>query len=135
MPPSQLGGGAGAGIFWLLAPWFGHPDVRYDTTRPPDGTFGWVIALCAEILISSALMLVLLWSLHSAQLKQWTGAFVRLLLALLVVVEAPLLGMSLNSARPLGSAVPAGGSPGLWLYFLGPLPATWVTAAVYGGWR
>ena len=109
--------------------------MRYNTTRPPDGAFGWVIALGAEILISSALMLVLLWSLHSARLQQWTGAFVELLLAPLVVVEASLLGMSLNSARPLGSAVPAGGSPGLWLYFLGPLPATWVTAAVYGGWR
>ncbi|MBU6120243.1 aquaporin [Hymenobacter siberiensis] len=94
-----------------------------------------MIALGAEILISGALMMVMLWSLHSARLKQWTGAFVGLLLALFVVVEAPLSGMSLNPARSLGSAIPAGSSPSLWLYFLGPLTATWVTAAVYGRWR
>ncbi|MET4075672.1 aquaporin [Hymenobacter sp. UYCo722] len=126
---------AGVAIFWLLAPWFSHPAVHYNTTRPPEGAYGWVIALGAEILISGALMMVMLSSLHSARLKQWTGAFVGLLLALFVVVEAPLSGMSLNPARTLGSAMPAGGSPGLWLYFVGPLTATWVTAIVYGRWR
>ena len=134
---AQFGGAlvAGAGIYWLLAPWFGHPDVHYNTTRPPEGDYGWVIALGAEILISGALMLVLLSSLHSARLVKWTGAFVGLLLALFVVIESPLSGMSLNPARTLGSAVAAGGSPGLWLYFLGPLTATWAVATLYGRWR
>ena len=118
---------AGVGIYWLLAPWFGYPAVHYNTTRPPDEAYGWVIALGAETVISDALMLVMLRSLHSAFLKQWTGTLVGLLLALFVVVEAPLSGMSLNPARTLGSAIPAGGSPRLWLYFLGPLGAMWAS--------
>ncbi len=86
--------------------------MHYNTTRPPEGAYGWVIALGAEILISGALMMVMLSSLHSARLKQWTGAFVGLLLALFVVVEAPLSGMSLNPARTLGSGDRALPSPG-----------------------
>ncbi|MBU6120244.1 aquaporin [Hymenobacter siberiensis] len=31
---------AGVAIFWLMAPWFGHPDVHYNTTRPREPTAG-----------------------------------------------------------------------------------------------
>ena len=126
---------AGAGLFWLLKPWFGHPTIYYNITRPIEGPHGWALALGAEILISAALMLVLLWALHSPKLKSWAGALAGLALAIFVVVEAPLSGMSLNPARTLGTAVAAGMGPGLWLYFLGPLAATWVTAALYQRYR
>lgn len=134
---AQFGGAlvAGAGIYRLLAPWFGHPAVHYNTTRPPEGAYGWVIALGAELLISGALLLAMLGALHSARFRPWTGAIVGLLLALFVVVEAPLSGMSLNPARTLGSAVAAGSYPGLWVYFLGPLAAAWVAAGAFGRWR
>lgn len=122
---------AGAGMFRLLKPWFGHPTIHYNTTLPSKATHGWALALGAEILISAALMLVLLWALHSPKRKPWAGALAGLSLAIFVVVEAPLSGMSLNPARTLGTAVAAGEGHGLWLYFVGPLGAMWATAALY----
>ena len=126
---------AGFSMFWLLRPWFEHSTIRYNTTQPPAGEYGWALALGAEMLISAALMLVLLWCLHSATLKKWTGAFVGLLLMLFVVVESPLSGMSLNPARTFGAAAAARIGPGLWLYFLGPFAAMWGTAELYRRYR
>ncbi|MBF9141456.1 MIP/aquaporin family protein [Hymenobacter properus] len=123
--------GAGAVLHWALAPWFGHPSIHHNTTRPLEGPHGWAVALGAEVVISSMLMLGLLWTMHSARGKKWTGALAGLLLAVFVVVEAPLSGMSLNPARTLGSAVAAGEAPHLWLYFVGPLGAMWATAEAY----
>ena len=122
---------AGLAMFELLLPWFSHPDIHYNTTTPIDTAHGWALALGAEILISAALMLVLLWALHSRRLKPWAGALAGLALALFVVVEAPLSGMSLNPARTLGTAVAAGIGTHLWLYFLAPFGAMWGTAALY----
>ena len=126
---------AGVGMFWLLKPWFSHPDIHYNTTTPIDTAHGWALALGAEILISAALMLVLLWALHSPRRKPWAGALAGLTLALFVVVEAPLSGMSMNPARTLGTAAAAGIGDGLWLYFLGPFGAMWATAALYQRYR
>ena len=122
---------AGTGLFWLLKPWFAHPDIHDNTTVPIEAANGWALALGAEILISAALMLVLLWALHSPRLKPWAGGLAGLTLAVFVVVEAPLSGMSLNPARTLGTAAAAGTYTHLWLYFLGPLGAMWATAALY----
>ena len=126
---------AGTGLFWLLKPWFSHPDIHYNTTIPIEVPHGWALALAAEILISAALMLVLLWALHSPKRKPWAGALAGLTLAVFVVVEAPLSGMSLNPARTLGTPVAAGTGPGLWLYFVGPFGAMWATAALYQRYR
>jgi aquaporin Z len=134
---AQFAGGlvAGVGLHRALAPWFGHPRIHHNTTQPLAGAHGWAVALGAEIVISSLLMLGLLWTMHSARGKQWTGALAGLLLAVFVVVEAPLSGMSLNPARTLGSAVAAGEAPHLWLYFVGPLGAMWATAEAYRRYR
>ncbi|MDO7845253.1 aquaporin [Hymenobacter sp. M29] len=126
---------AGFGVVWALAPWFGHHLIHHNTTQPIDATHGWALALGAEMLISGLLMLGLLGSLHSAQGKKWTGALAGLLLAVFVVVESPLSGMSLNPARTLGTAVASGEAAGLWLYFLGPLAAMWATAEAYRRYR
>ncbi len=126
---------AGAGLFGLLEPWFGHPSIHDNTTLPIAVPHGWALALGAEILISAALMLVLLWALHSPQRKPWAGALAGLTLAVFVVVEAPLSGMSLNPARTLGTAAAAGTGQELWLYFLGPLGGMWGTAALYQRYR
>lgn len=126
---------AGIHLIWLLKPWFGHPDIHYNTTVPIEAAHGWALALGAEILISAALMLVLLWALHSPRGKPWAGALASLVLAVFVVVESPLSGMSLNPARTLGTAVAADIYTDLWLYFMGPLGAMWVTAALYQRYR
>ena len=53
------------------------------------------------------------------------------LIGLYIVVETPLSGMSLNPARSLGTAVAAGRYPALWLYFVGPVAATWLGAVLF----
>ena len=122
---------AGVGTSWALKPWFEHPAVHCNTTRPPAGPHGWAVALGAEVVISAGLMLLLLVALHSARFRKWTGAIVGLLLAVYVAVESPLSGMSLNPARSLGTAAAAGQWQGLWLYLVGPLLAMWATAEAY----
>ncbi|GAA3979364.1 aquaporin [Hymenobacter antarcticus] len=126
---------ASAAMARLLGPWFGHSLIHYNTTRPLAGPHGWAVALVAETVISALLMLALLVALHSARLKKWAGALVGALLAVFIVVEAPLSGMSLNPARTLGTAVAAGQAPALWLYFVGPLVGMWGTAWGYGRYR
>ena len=134
---AQFGGAlvAGFGMHRLLAPWFSHPRIHHNTTRPIDAAHGWAIALGAEVLISSLLMLGLLWALHSARRKKWVGAVAGLLLAVFVTIESPLSGMSLNPARTLGTAAAAGEWRGVWLYFVGPLAAMWATAEAYRRYR
>ncbi|MBD2723010.1 aquaporin [Hymenobacter armeniacus] len=126
---------AGFGMRWLLAPWLGHHLIHYNTTEPLDAPHGWALALGAEMLISAVLMLGLLWALHSPTRKKWAGALAGGLLAVFIVVESPLSGMSLNPARTVGAAAAAGRGPGLWLYVVGPLLAMWATAEAFRRWR
>ena len=126
---------AGPAMFHLLRPWFGYPAIHYNTTRPIEGDYGWLWALLAEIGISAAFMLLLLRALHSAQLKAWVGALAGLMLAVFIVFEGPISGMSLNPARSTGTAAAAGLAPALWLYFVGPLLAMWAVAVWFGRYR
>jgi aquaporin Z len=56
----------------------------------------------------------------SSRLMRFTGVCAGILVALYIVVEAPISGMSMNPARSLGSAVFAGAFAPLWIYFLAP---------------
>ncbi|OGX80770.1 hypothetical protein BEN49_03400 [Hymenobacter coccineus] len=133
----QFAGALGAGflMFNLLEPWFGYPAIHYNTTRPMEGDYGWLWALLAEIGISAVFMLVLLRALHSAQFKTWAGALSGLMLAVFIVFESPVSGMSLNPARSTGTAAAAQLAPGLWVYFVGPLLAMWAAAVLFGRYR
>ena len=126
---------AGFAMHHLLQPWFGYPAIHYNITRPVAGDYGWLWALVAEIGISAVFMGVLLRALHSARLKAWVGALAGLMLAVFIVFEAPVSGMSLNPARTLGAAVPAGLFPSLWIYFAGPPAAMWAAAVWFGRYR
>jgi aquaporin Z len=95
-----------------------HPAVGYATTVP--GRAGVPAAFAAELLISFALMTVVLQLANRAALASFTGLAAGALVAAYIVVEAPLSGMSMNPARTLGSATPAGVWTGLWLYFVAP---------------
>lgn len=134
---AQFAGGLAAAfaVFKLLDPWFGYPAVHYNTTRPPNVAFGWAWALLAEMVISAVFLLVLLYALHSARLKAWVGALAGALLALFIVFESPISGMSLNPARSLATATAAGLSPALWVYLVGPLAAMWAAAVWFGRYR
>lgn len=115
--------GATAGALLLHATmdrWLMHPAVHQFLTQPlprPDGT---ELAWAAELVITGGFMLLLLWALHSPRLRMATGVLAALQMAVYIVLESPLSGMSLNPARSLGTALAAGEFRGLWVYWTAP---------------
>ncbi|RZK23582.1 MAG: aquaporin family protein [Hymenobacter sp.] len=128
---AQFVGAAAAGelMLSLLRPWYPHPDVQYNLTKP--GPPGWAVALLAEFIISGVMAGVLLVALHSQRLKKATPWLLAGLIGVYIVLETPLSGMSLNPARSLGTALAAGQYPALWIYFVGPVAATWLAALLF----
>ena len=103
-----------------------HPDVRYVTTMP--GAGGAPVAFAAEVVIAFVLMSVVLRVSNDAALAPFTGLAAGALVALFITLEATLSGMSLNPARSLASAVPAGAWDAFWIYVVAP-PLGMVAAA------
>jgi aquaporin Z len=110
----------------LLGAVLAHPDVRYVATRP--GPTGAAVAFAAEVTIAFVLMSVVLRVSNDASLARFTGLAAGALVALYITIEAPLSGMSLNPARSLASAMPAGVWDAFWIYLVAP-PLGMVAAA------
>ncbi len=125
-----VGGTAGVLVVALLAgPLFTEPPVNYVVTVP--GAPGIVVAFAAEFVISLGLMLTILGVSNAPRLAPYTGLFAGTLVALYISIEAPLSGMSINPARTLASAVPAGSWTGLWIYLLAPPLGMLTGAEIY----
>lgn len=102
--------------------------IRYAITTP--GEAGTVAAFVAETLISFAMMLTVLVVSNSGAAR-WTGLIAGLLVAAFITFEAPLSGMSMNPARTVASALPAGEWRAWWLYFVAPALGMFVAAELY----
>ena len=113
----------------LLGSWLAAPDVRYVATLP--GVVGPLGAFVAEIVITFVLMSVVLGASNTAGLARLTGLFAGALVAIYITLEAPLSGMSMNPARSLASALPAGTWPTLWIYFSAPPLGMLLAAELY----
>ena len=113
----------------LVGPPLAAPDVRYVATVP--GTAGPVGAFVAEAAITFVLMSVVLRASNTPRLTRLTGLFAGALVALYIALEAPLSGMSMNPARSLASALPAGTWPTLWIYFTAPPLGMLAAAELY----
>ena len=124
-----LGGLAGvlAARAWLGG-WLADPAVQYAVTVPGRG--GPLPAFGAEIAITFVLMLVVL-TVSNGRAQAFTGLCAGALVAGCITVEAPVSGMSMNPARTLASAVPAGTFTALWVYFTAPLIGMFLAADVY----
>jgi aquaporin Z len=96
---AQFAGGI-AGTM-LLTVLFGEhftlPPIAAIATVP--GSRGEALAFIAEVAIAFVLMTTVLVANASARLMRWTGVCAGVLLALYIMLEAPLSGMSLNPAR------------------------------------
>jgi aquaporin Z len=103
--------------------------VNYVATVPGPG--GPAIAFMAELLISFGLMLTVLTVSNTGRTARFTPFFAGALVATYIMVEAPLSGMSMNPARTLGSAVPAGTWTWLAIYFTAPPLGMLLAAEVY----
>jgi aquaporin Z len=125
-----LGGLAGLALAGLLlGERLAHPTVDYVATRP--GPAGLGLALLAEVAMTFVLMTVVLRLSNGARWAAYTGLAVGALVAIYIVVEAPLSGMSLNPARSLAPAVLAQDWSGLWIYFAGPPLGMLLAAELY----
>ena len=114
-----VGGLAGVWITAaVLGKWIADPAVSYVVTIP--GVPGMNVAFLAELLMSFILMLVVLASSNTPRMARFTGIFAGTLVALFIVVEAPLSGMSINPARTFASALPSHVWTGAWIYFIAP---------------
>jgi aquaporin Z len=128
---AQAAGGLAGVLLARLAlePALGHPAVRYVATVP--GEAGVAPAFAAEVAITFVLMTVVLHVSNTAGLARFTGLAAGALVALYITVEAPLSGMSMNPARSLASALPAGAWEAFWIYVVAPPLGMLAAAEVY----
>jgi aquaporin Z len=128
-----LGGLLGVLIAWgWLGANFSEAPVSFIVTQP--GHAGSALAFAAEFLISFALMLTILVVSNDQRWSRFTGGIAGCLIAAYVAIESPLSGMSMNPARTLASALPAGVWDNLWIYFAAPIAAMWLAARVFHVW-
>jgi aquaporin Z len=80
-----------------------------------------VVALVAEAVMTFLLVALVLRMVSDPRIRRYTGLAAGVLVALLVTVEAPISGTSLNPARSLGPAVVAGVYTDLWVYLVAPV--------------
>jgi aquaporin Z len=117
---AQFAGGI-AGIVaanWLFRGLPADPSVNYAATVPGFG--GSATAFLAETVISFLMMAMVLGVSNTPRLARYTGICAGTLVALYIVIEAPVSGMSMNPARTLGSNVLAHATTSLWIYFTAP---------------
>jgi aquaporin Z len=103
--------------------------VLYAATVP--GAYGLAVAFAAEVAISFALMITILFAANRERLKRYAPYFVGALYAVFITFETPLSGMSMNPARTFGSAFHAGYWHALWVYFIAPTLGMLIAAEVF----
>lgn len=106
-----------------------HPAVSFVATVP--GPAGIATAFAAETAISFVLILTVL-TVSSSARPRLTGLAAATLVAVWIMLEAPLSGMSMNPARTLASALPSGIWTAAWVYFLAPPLGMLLAAESFG---
>lgn len=107
------------------------PAVNYAPTLP--GPAGAGVAFFAEALISFILVAVVLTVSNTENLARFTGWFAGACVAVFIILESPLSGMSINPARTFASALLPGLWTAVWVYFLAPPLGMLAAAAVFHG--
>jgi aquaporin Z len=126
-----------AGAFlgaWAAGVAWGHltTGVQYAATVPGEG-YTWAGALAAETLITFLLVFLIFVCVNKPKIAPKTGILAGSLVALLVMIEAPVTGTSLNPARTLGPAILAPNYAALWVYFVGPVAGALLAVAAFTG--
>jgi aquaporin Z len=107
-------------------------EVKLGMTAPGPG----VSALAAvgwEAAITYALMFLILLCLSRPTIAPRTGFIAGSLVALLVMLEAPLTGTSLNPARSFAPALLVGDLSQIWIYGAGPIAGALIAAEMWKG--
>ena len=106
--------------------------VQYAVTVPGEG-YNWAGALAAETAITFLLVFLIFVCVNKPKVAPRTGLIAGSLVALLVMIEAPVTGTSLNPARTLGPAILAPNYTDLWIYFAGPVAGALIAVAAFTG--
>ncbi len=104
-------------------------DVAYAVTIP--GKYGAGVAFGAELFMAALLMGVVLFTSNRPRLARYTSYSVGILIALYILLFAPVSGFSINPARTVGSAVFANIWTAGWVYFTAPLIGMMGAAEAY----
>ena len=125
--------GAVAGAYAAGVAWGGLArSVQFGATVPAAG-YSWAVALAAETAVTFLLVLLIVVCVNRPALAPRTGVLVGGLVALLVMIEAPVTGTSLNPARTLRPAILASTYTDLWIYFAGPCAVALIAVAAFTG--
>jgi aquaporin Z len=118
---------------WAIATALGSlaadPAVNYAVTAPGAGGV-WTAAL-GELTISFLTLSIVLAVSAAPRIMHLTGVVAGAVVALNILVEAPLSGMSMNPARSLGPAIVSGQFPSFWIYVFVPLAGMQLAAALH----
>ena len=128
---AQSAGGLLGVLFsaWVLGPALAEPPIRFVATIP--GSAGVAAAFAGELAIAFVLMGTVLWSSNDARWAPFTGLLAGGLVATSIAFESPISGMSLNPARTVASAVPAGVWTAVWIYLVAPPLGMLAAAQLY----
>ena len=123
--------GATLGVAAAAAAW---PDlvrsVQFAVTIPGDG-WRWTGAFLAEAIATFLLALTIFVCINKPRLAARTGLIAGLLVALLVMIEAPVSGTSLNPARSFAPALFVPIFRDQWLYFVAPPLGALIAARMF----
>jgi len=106
--------------------------VNLGMTTPGLG-YSATVALAAELVITFSLIFLVFWAVDRRSVAPLTPYLAGVLIAFLVMIEAPISGTSLNPARSLAPAALMGMFDHLWLYFVGPIVGAVLAVGVYRG--
>lgn len=130
---AQFAGGALAVFLfkWFVPGLIMAPQVKYAVTLP--GMDGVGVAFAAELFISFLLMLSVLICSNS-RYASYTGWLAGFLVMMFIIFEGSYSGMSINPARTVASALPAGIWTAWWIYFLAPVGGMLLAGFMYRRW-
>jgi len=130
---AQFVGGVGGVVLsaQVIGPALESSSINYVVTTP--GPRGPWVAFAAEFAISFLLVAIILNVSNSRRLTRFTPWVAGFLIASYISIESPLSGMSMNPARTMASALPAGVWTAIWVYFLAPPLAMLSAGQVYRG--
>jgi aquaporin Z len=121
-----LAGTLAAGLAWREM----TPAIQYAATTPGAG-YSATAALVAETVITFLLVFTIFVCVNKPRIAPRTGLIAGALVALIVMIEAPVSGASLNPARTLGPAIVAPHYRDVWIYFVGPCLGALIAVAAY----
>ena len=125
-----LGGVAGVGLSrLLLGRSLANPAVEYAVTVP--GPLGTDAAFAAEFFMAALLMAVVLVTSNRPRLAPYTTYCMGVLIALYILIFAPISGFSINPARTTASAIFAHQWTAVWVYFTAPILGMFLAAESY----